>query len=51
MGYFFEWHKYVGPCPLRKDGEVRENIPAGFWDAIDEFSKLSDKEKEKYEEV
>lgn len=47
-GYYFEWHGYSGPWPLKKDGDLRKNIPSGFWDMIDEFIKLTKKEKEKY---
>ena len=47
-GFYFEWHSYFGPSALRKDGEISKRIPSGFWDMIDEFQLLSDKEKEKY---
>ena len=29
-GYFFEWHSFCGPSPLRKDGELSKKIPKGF---------------------
>lgn len=48
MGFYFEWHNYCGPSPLRKDGEIAKRIPKGFWDMVDKFVKLSDEEKESY---
>lgn len=36
----FEMHRYFGPIPLRKDGEVRERIPRGFWDAFEAWDKV-----------
>ena len=47
-GYYFEWHRYGGPSPLKKNGDVRLNYPKGFWDMIEEFVKLSEEDKEKY---
>ena len=47
-GYVFEWHNYLGPTPLRKDYEPRKNIPKGFWDAVAEFSELSEKDRKEY---
>ena len=44
-GYYFEWHHYCGPAPLRKDGELSKKIPSGFWNMIEEFKSLGDKEK------
>lgn len=49
-GYVFEFHKWCGPTPYKKDlSEPRKTIPAGFWDMISEFVKLTDEEKEKYQ--
>lgn len=36
----FEMHRYSGPMPLRKDGEVRERIPRGFWVAFEAWDKV-----------
>ncbi len=47
-GYYFEWHNYCGPSPLRKDGELSQRTPKGFWDMVEEFQALSSEEKEKY---
>jgi len=47
-GYYFQWHNYTGPCALRKDGEPSRRNPAGFWDMIEEFAKMTDEEKEVY---
>ena len=44
----FEFHPYYGPRPLRKDGEPRKVIPKSFWAVWEEFSKLSEQEKEFY---
>lgn len=46
--YYFEWHNYCGPSPLRKDGELSQRIPKGFWDMVEEFQALPSDEKEKY---
>lgn len=51
QGYYFEWHSYCGPCPLRKDGKVSAKIPTGFWEMIDAFISLSEEEKDKYREM
>lgn len=45
-GFYFEWHSFHGPWPLKKDGEPRKTIPAGFWEMVSEFQMLSDEEKE-----
>jgi len=49
-GYFFDWHKYCGPTPLKKNGDVKKNIPRGFWDMMNEFSRLNSEEQEKFRE-
>ena len=46
--YYFEWHSYSGPAPLRKDGEISERFPKGFWDMVDEFQLLTEEEKVEY---
>jgi len=46
--WFFEWHSYCGPCPLKKNGETRKRAGRKFWKVVDEFQKLSDKQKEEY---
>ena len=46
--WFFEWHSYCGPWPLRKDGELRKRAGRVFWKVIGEFSKLTKEEKEGY---
>ena len=38
-GYFFEWHRYFGPSPLNKNGELSKKIPKGFWDMIEDFEQ------------
>ena len=44
-GFIFEWHDYLGPSPLRKDGEPMVRVPESFWVAMTEFSALPDKER------
>lgn len=36
----FEYHNYLPPSQLNKNGNVRKRISKGFWDAIYEFEKL-----------
>lgn len=47
-GWFFEWHSYCGPYPLKKDGEPRKRAGRVFWKVIDKFQELSKKQQEKY---
>jgi hypothetical protein len=51
MGYYFEWHSFCGPSQLNKNGELSKRTSKGFWDMIDKFLELSEKEQEKYREV
>ena len=44
-GWFFEWHSYCGPWPLRKDGELRARAGRKFWQMIDRFEALSETER------
>ncbi len=46
--FYFEWHSYLGPYPLNKDGEPSKRIPKGFWSIVDEFVKLSKEEQNIY---
>jgi hypothetical protein len=45
-GFEFEVHSYFGPWPHRKDGELRKNIPKGFWDMWERFDGLPLEEKD-----
>ena len=47
-GWHFEWHPFLGPWPLTKDGEPRKRAGNVFWCICDEFRKLSDEEKKQY---
>lgn len=47
-GFLFEWHNYLGPGELFKNGNVKKKVSKGFWDAMDKFNELSDTEKEGY---
>ena len=42
----FEVHSYFGPCPLDENDIPYVDIPDEFWDLYDEFSSLSEEEKE-----
>jgi len=46
--WFFEYHRYCGPWPLNKDGELRKKAGKKFWNIIKEFDLLSDTEREKF---
>jgi hypothetical protein len=46
-GFTFEWHDYLGPAQLRKDGGQRRRISKAFWPALDDWLKLSKKQREK----
>jgi hypothetical protein len=49
-GYIFEFNKYYGVTPLRKDNweaykrNLTENHP--FWDVFEKWEKLTEQEKE-----
>ena len=48
-GFLFEWHSYCGPMQInRRNGEVRVTVDRGFYDAMDRFRELSEKEQETY---
>ena len=47
-GFLFEVHHYCGPMPLKKNMEPRVNIPAGFWDAWEVFTKLPPSKQGRY---
>ena len=48
--YYFEWHNYLGPCPVRKkDLEPWERgTPKGFYDMLDEWTTLSLEQQQEY---
>jgi len=48
-GWLFEFHDYCGPWPLRKDGELKKRAGRKFYKVIDEFVKLTKKQRKKYE--
>lgn len=33
----FEMHRVFGPIPLKGNGDPRQNIPRGFWDAYERW--------------
>ncbi len=47
-GWSFEFHSYLGPWPLKKDGNPRKCAGKKFWDIFDEFATLSKEEQETY---
>ena len=49
MGIFFEFHTICGYTPLRKNGELSNTTPKGFWAMIKKFEKLSNEDRKKYE--
>lgn len=51
-GFLFEWHSYLGPMLVnRRTGEIRDSVDAGWYDAMDRFRELSEKEKETYRHI
>ena len=44
-GWLFEIHDYVGPWPLKKDGDPKKRAGKKFFDMWCEWDKLSDEEK------
>lgn len=39
-GWLFEFGKYTGPWPLKKDFELRSRAGKKFWQMFDEFMDL-----------
>lgn len=46
--YFFEVHSYMGPWPLRKDGELKKRIGRKFWEMYDHFLEIEPSEREEF---
>lgn len=43
-GYYFEFHRVCGYCPLdKRTGDPRLTMPAGFWKMIGIFQDLANK--------
>lgn len=47
-GWIFEFHRYLGPWPLRKDLEPRARAGKKFWDLFGEFYDLPESEQKKF---
>lgn len=47
-GILFEFHSWIGPWPLKKDGSPKKYAGPKFWDMWDEFSKLPKEEQITY---
>lgn len=49
VDYFFEYHHYMGPIPVKKKSlDPRTTIPKGFYKMFDEFKNLSKEKQEEY---
>lgn len=46
-GFTFEFHHYLGPVKLRKDGEPAKRQGRKFYKIVDEWEKLSKVERRK----
>lgn len=46
-GFYFEWNNYLGPTKMNKNGEPSKQQGRKFFNMIDRWVKLTDKEKEK----
>jgi len=47
-GWTFENHAYLGPWPLKKNGDPRERMGRRFLKIYAEFDKLTSAEQEEY---
>ena len=47
-GFYFEYHSYLGPTKMNKNGEFSKRTGRKFYKMIDSFEKLSKNEREKY---
>jgi len=48
-GCYFEFHRWVGPWPLKKDGDPKARAGRGFYKLYEEFAKLTDEQQESYQ--
>lgn len=46
-GFIFEFHRYCGPCKLKKNWEPAAREGRKFWQTISRWQKLTKKQKEK----
>lgn len=44
-GWLFEYRPYVGPWPLKKNGEPRKRAGDRFWDVLTEWFDLPEDEQ------
>jgi hypothetical protein len=47
-GWYFEYHSYCGPWPLRQNGELRARAGRKFWQMIRDFDALRKDEQDAY---
>ena len=45
-GFRFEFHRYLGPSKIRKDGELAAKQGGKFYKAVEEWQKLPKKARE-----
>ena len=44
-GQRFEMHPWCGPCPLKKNGDPKTNIPNSFWPMFKRWQDLPEEKK------
>lgn len=47
-GWYFEFHSYCGPWPLKKNGDPKQHAGKKFWEMWHEFAMLTDSERESF---
>jgi len=45
-GFLFDWHDWLGPCKLKKDGSPAAREGMTFYKMIDRWVNLPDDERE-----
>lgn len=45
-GFYFEYHSYLGPTRLKKNGEIAARQGLRFYKVVDEWSELNKEERE-----
>lgn len=47
-GWRFEYKPYLGPHPIKKNGELMKRIPAAFWLSFKNFARLPKADQRAY---
>lgn len=47
-GWYFEWHSFCGPHPLKKDGDPRVRAGKKFFADIEELISMNDEDRMKH---